>query len=125
MSLGRLRRSTRFVAAILLLASMWQFPHRSADDAICLPSSEAHDESKHIFTADVGGGHAGHCAICHWTRLLKPDLSVRTAAVHVDVAGSDLIAAHSFARRDPSTENLPSRAPPAADGSEARLAQFV
>ena len=116
MSLGRLRRSTRLVAAILLLASPWQLLHRSADDEICLPSSEAHDASKHVFTADSGAGHAEHCAICHWTRLLKPDLSVRASAALIDHASADLIAAADAYRRDPSTDQLPSRAPPSQLG---------
>jgi hypothetical protein len=114
MSLGRRRRSTRFLAAMLLLATMWQLPHRSADDEVCLPASEAHDESKHVFTVETGSGHADHCAVCHWMRLLKPDLSVRTAAVHVDGAGDDLSGSGAVVHRDPASENLPPRAPPSA-----------
>lgn len=124
MSLGRLRRSTRLVAAILLLASPWQLLHRSADDQVCLASSEAHDESKHVFTPDMGGGHAEHCAICHWTRWLKPGLSVRAAAIRIDSGGDDLIPASAFAHRDPSIENLPPRAPPCPVPG-ARQAQLV
>lgn len=124
MSLGRLRRSTRLVAAFLLLASVWQLPHRSAGDEVCLPSSQAHDESKHVFTTDTDAGHAEHCAICHWTRWLKPDLSVRAAAVRIDAAGDEPFASRTLAHRDPSTENLPSRAPPSA-APEAWQAQLL
>ena len=114
MSFGRLRGWTRLVATTLLLVSGWQLPHRSADDQVCLPSSESHDESKHVFTPESDAGHADHCAICHWTRWLKPDLSVRAAGIRADEAGDDLIASDPFARRDQSAENLPSRAPPSA-----------
>ena len=55
MPLAWLRRSSRAVAALVLLVSMWQLPHRGQDDDICAPAqNEAHDESKHVFTTASG-----------------------------------------------------------------------
>ena len=55
MPLAWLRRSSRAVAALVLLVSMWQLPHRGQDDDICAPAqNEAHDESKHVFTTVSG-----------------------------------------------------------------------
>lgn len=125
MSLGRLRRSSRFVAALLLLVSALGLPHRSRADDNCQPFAiEEHDESKHVFKAVATTSHADHCAICHWTRWLKPDLSTRTFAAPVGDAGAELTASTWLLPRNPSSDHLPSRAPPAAIADLARLVQL-
>ena len=114
MSLGWLRRSSRLVAAFLLLTSMWQLPHRSQDDDICAPAgAESHDATKHVFTTPVTAGHEDHCAICHWTRWMKPSIASRIIVARGLVSGSDVILATAAVLRDPSTDRLPARAPPA------------
>jgi hypothetical protein len=112
MSLARLRRSARLVAALLLLVSAVGLPHRSLDDAICSPpGAEAHDESKHVFTASAPAGHPDHCAICHWTRWLNPVLSSRVASRGPDT-GVELASLATLSLRDSATDRLPARAPP-------------
>ncbi|MBA3640193.1 MAG: hypothetical protein M3541_09490 [Acidobacteriota bacterium] len=113
MTLAWLRRSSRAVAALLLLVSMWQLPHRAEDDEICAPgSAEAHDESKHVFTPVGDTAHPDHCAICHWLRSLNPGFSATSSPVAPADAGSRLAARASGARRDPGADCLPARAPP-------------
>ena len=114
MALAWLRRSSRAVAAIVLLVSMWQMPHRAVDDQICAPgASEAHDESKHVFTGVSETEHQDHCAICHWIRWMKPQMASRPIVARTQGAGSDLAPATAAVLRDPSTDRLPARAPPA------------
>jgi hypothetical protein len=112
MSSSWLRRSSRVVAAILLLAAFCQLPHRSQNDEFCAPTPEAHDESKHVFTTVAEADHADHCAICHWTRWLKPVFASGSVAPVTCDAGANLAASTEFPRRDPSTDQLPPRAPP-------------
>ena len=72
MALAWLRRSSRAVAAFLLLVSMWQMPHLGQDDDVCAPAqAEAHDESKHVFTTPTAAADQEHCAICHWMRSMN------------------------------------------------------
>lgn len=112
MSLASLRPSSRLVAAGILLASLWQLPHRAQDDRICAPlTAEAHDESKHVFTS-AGADHRDHCAICHWVRSAKPVFSASAwAAIPLD-PGSRLTAFAFGDLRDAGADQLPARAPP-------------
>ena len=112
MSLAWLRRSSRALAALVLLSSLWQLPHRSQDDEICAPVAEAHDESKHVFTAAAGAAHQDHCAICHWTRWLKPVFAAATAVTANSGSGGELAPFSSQLRRDPASDRRPARAPP-------------
>src|SRR5215203_3866826 len=78
MALAWLRRSSRAVAAVVLLVSMWQMPHLGQDDDICAPAqAEAHDESKHVFTTATAAAGQEHCAICHWVRSMNLGLGMR------------------------------------------------
>jgi hypothetical protein len=113
MSLGWLRRSSRAIAAVLLLTSMLQFPHPSLDDELCAPAAESHDASKHIFTTGVVTPEPGHCAICHWTRWMNPVFAPGPAVFVGLGSRSDFSAARPAILRDPSTDQLPPRAPPA------------
>jgi hypothetical protein len=114
MSSGWLRRWARVVAALLLLTSLWQLPHRWQDDELCSPVAESHDESKHVFTAPAGGGHADHCAVCHWTRWVKPVFAASLAVHAARGAGRDLAPYAADSLRDPASDRLPPRAPPTA-----------
>ena len=114
MRLGWLRRSSRLVAAVVLLMSLWQLPHQAQDDRICVPAAEeAHDESKHVFRPADGADHQDHCAICHWLRSLKPGSSTRPAALSAADTGARWHASASADLRDPGADRLPARAPPA------------
>ena len=114
MSLGWIRRASRVVAAVLLLTSMLQFPHPSLDDEFCSPgAAETHDESKHVFTSVTVTAHPDHCAICHWTRWMKPVFSSGPAVNASPDTRTEFAAANAVVLRDPSSDRLPPRAPPA------------
>ena len=110
---GSLRRSSRLVATLLLLVSVWQMPHRWQDDDVCLPVAEAHDESKHVYTAPETAAHEDHCAVCHWTRWLKPVFASTSAAATARNGRGDLLTFAGETIRDPGSDRLPPRAPPA------------
>lgn len=113
MPLAWLRRSSRAVAAIVLLVSMWQMPHRAVDDEICAPgSAEAHDESKHVFTGVSGAGHQEHCAICHWLRSIDPGRGMGALTGVPVPSDARFFAVVSGSLRDPGSSRLPARAPP-------------
>jgi hypothetical protein len=115
MSLRQMRRWSRLVSVLLLLATASGLPHWAQDDGACLVAAAdpygSHDETQHAL---VAGNHDGgeHCALCHWTRQLRsprPTLSASTvvAAPPTSIAGVG-IRAHAA----PALENLPARAPP-------------
>ena len=113
MALAWLRRSSRVVAAVILLASLWQLPHQLQDDEVCAPAAAAaHDESKHVFTSPGAVAHQDHCAICHWLRSINPGCAAGAAAVVPKESGSRLAALTSGTLRDVSADRLPARAPP-------------
>jgi hypothetical protein len=113
MPLAWLRRSSRAVAAVVLLVSMWQLPHRVQDDAMCAPgAAEAHDESKHVFTSVGASVDQDHCAVCHWLRSLNPAQGVRGLTGVPVQSGSRFCAPASRSLRDRGTDRIPARAPP-------------
>jgi hypothetical protein len=113
MSLARLRRSARLVAAHLLLVTAVGLPHRSQADDICVPAGvEEHDESKHVFTTVSEAGHPQHCAVCHWLRWMKPVFSQRVLPAGQQDGRTDLVFLATLSLRDPGSDQLPARAPP-------------
>ena len=118
MSLERLRRWSRLVAAVLVVAMCGGVPHLRQDDLACAPSGagpfEGHEETDHQLAPAGSPAHDDHCAICHWSRSLRSPLA-ETAAwapglppalrVHRD-------APRAFAA--PALDSLPARAPPSA-----------
>lgn len=113
MLLALLRRSSRTVAACLVLVSLLGLPHRSQDDGACAPAgAESHDESKHVFTAADQVEHTEHCAICHWVRTLKPDSTTSALLGTQLLHGAAVGPRAPGIRRDPAADRLPARAPP-------------
>jgi hypothetical protein len=116
MSLPRLRRPSRFIAVVLLLAAA-RLPHIAGDDGACLPgaipSYVAHDESQH--SLESGSPHEDdHCAVCHWTRSLRsPRTAVASAAAQVNPP-TLLHRSDAAAARSADVAHLPARAPPSA-----------
>lgn len=78
LELRRMREKGRSVAAglaVVLLTGSSSLAHRlAADDVACVVGAIAgHDASAHRIEAVNGAPRrAGHCAICHWLRDLRP-----------------------------------------------------
>lgn len=114
MSLARVRRSARFVAAWLLVVSVCGLPHRSQSDDACVSVGvEAHNESDHAFTPVTPFEHEQHCAVCHWLRWMKPAFSASPVAAARQEPGTRLVVPEALSLRDPGADHLPARAPPA------------
>ena len=117
MSLSRMRRWSRLVTAVLLLATACGLPHLDGDDLACLGGAfsgtyEPHDETDHGMRAG-DHGDSDHCAVCHWTRLLRAPRPALGAVLDSIVPPSLLERSCAAARLTPALESLPSRAPPA------------
>ena len=113
MTLVRLRRSSRAVAVLLLLASAAGGPHLDRGDRACAPTVvDEHDESKHRFATSVPSEHE-HCAICHWTRLPRSPFTAIPAFQSPLAAGVAIDDRNPFEHRAPALDKLPARAPPA------------
>lgn len=114
MSLSGVRRWTRVVATLLLLATAARLPHLAADDAACLPAVVGeHDETQHGFQPG-SPAEDDHCAVCHWTRSLRSlRAPVTQAAIHV-APRAILVHVGDAAVPSASVEQLPARAPPSA-----------
>ena len=108
-----MRRWPRVVALLLLVASA-RLPHVGQDDQACAPlSAEASSQDGSALIDGSGiASQPDHCAICHWTRLLRSPLTV------VGVTAASVGPATVVARRalpfhvDPVNAHLPARAPP-------------
>ena len=114
MRLDRLRRWSRAIAVVLLVAAI-RLPHAAVDDAACLPvaipSYGDHDESQHGLQPG-SQAEPEHCAVCHWTRSLRsPRTLLNLGAAEVSppttVHGPDQTQARSAV-----VDNVPARAPP-------------
>ena len=113
MRVVRLRTPFRAVAVLLLLVSVAGVPHFDKGDRACAPVvAGEHDESKHAFRQATTTEH-DHCAICHWTRLLRsafaplpPFRTPLSTCVAIEIVDP-------FSHRAPALDRLPARAPPA------------
>lgn len=112
-----MRRWSRMVAVILLIAAIPAMPHFAQDDLACDLTGLApaqHDESQHGFRASGDATEREHCALCHWSRSLRSPLT----ALGLTVAPASAAAIeHSLLAAPPASpvlEHLPARAPPAA-----------
>jgi hypothetical protein len=104
------------VALVLLAVSLRPF-HAASDDQACSAwpdalSAHGSDSSLSNQTG-LASGAQDHCAICHWTRLLRSPLtpagvtiSAATAATTLEKSGTSVYVA-------PIDDHLPARAPPA------------
>jgi hypothetical protein len=111
MVLARLRRSSRFVAA-LLLASFLGLSHRASDDACAIDLLQSHDESKHVIgTPDAGA--PDHCAVCHSIRTSRRPFGSIAHLGSPIVPGTVVDLPDVPFHRHPALDNRPARAPPA------------
>ena len=115
MALSRWRRWSR-VVALVLLAAVVRVPHNASDDQDCSPWLAIQPVNGGAAVAqDDEATPADHCAICHWTRLLRSPLT--SLGVMVAPAGT----ATTLERGPQNTyvahahNQLPARAPPPAE----------
>ena len=109
-----MRRWARTVALLLLLASA-RLPHLGQDDQACAGSLSggSSPEASALGAGSDAASQPEHCAICHWTRLLRSPLTVvGITSTHVGPATLVLRGALPL-HVDPIDEHLPARAPPA------------
>ena len=109
-----MRRWARTVALLLLVASA-RLPHLGQDDQACagFVSGGSSEDSSSFAAGSGAASQPVHCAICHWTRLLRSPLTVvGITTTHVGPATLVLRGAVPL-HVDPTPEHLPARAPPA------------
>ena len=115
MSLSRLRRWSRVVAVLLLMAAGPAMPHFAQGDFACdlaaLAAGE-HDASKHGFRAAGDDAERDHCALCHWSRSLRSPLTPLGIAVTPAAPAAAEHGVVAAVPLSPVLENLPARAPP-------------
>ena len=115
MSCWRLRRGSRVVAVVLLLASVRPVLTAS-DDVACSPWPDALSvQSGTALLAKANGPSRGgqeHCAVCHWTRLLRSPLTQTGLTITVAAAATPLERTGPGSYVSPTHDHLPARAPP-------------
>lgn len=116
MHVFRVRRWSRVVAVLLLLATAGAVPHAAKDDAECVPfaaeTHEGHRESDHALRA--GDREAqDHCAVCHWARSLRTPRAQAAVAAVVAEPPVTLVRPADRSHFPPVLDHLPVRAPPA------------
>jgi hypothetical protein len=109
-----MRRWTRVVALLLLVASVRPF-HSASDDPGCAWPDAVSTRDGHSVLAkatEASSGTQDHCAICHWTRLLRSPLTETGLTVAVSQATTALQSAGPSDYVAPTHDHLPARAPP-------------
>ena len=113
-----MRRASRLVAVVLLLASARGLPHLAQDDFACVPSALSyagpHDESQHGLQPAGAAHEQEHCAVCHWTRSLRSPRAHVAGSAASEHSASAVHGAASSAPLAPALDNLPARAPPSS-----------
>ena len=114
MTVSRVRCSSRVVAAFLLIATLRGLPHFAQDDLACdIPQASApHDESRHGLNVPGKAGARDHCALCHWSRLLRSPLTALGITVMPEAATPIDHGPPAAAPIAPVLQLLSARAPP-------------
>jgi hypothetical protein len=118
MKLVRLRHWSRVVALVLLVVSVRPF-HAAADDPGCAwpDTVSTRDGASSLAKASgTGSGTQDHCAICHWSRLLRSPLTGTGFTVVAAAATTPLECAGPRGYVAPTHDHLPARAPPVVLG---------
>jgi hypothetical protein len=99
---------------VLLVVSARPF-HAASDDPGCAwPEAVAtHDGASAVTNAGDASSAADHCAICHWTRLLRSPLTGTGLTVAAPAPATALDCAGPRGYVVPTHDHLPARAPPA------------
>jgi hypothetical protein len=116
MRLLRLRRWSRVVALVLLAASVRPI-HAASDDQACSIWPAALSAQGGVASLDTGNGPAPgapeHCALCHWTRLLRSPLTQTGLTIAAVATATPLDKPGAGSYVSPADDHLPARAPPA------------
>ena len=114
MTLGRWRRWSR-VVALVLLAAIVRLPHTAPDDDACTPwlAIQFANGGAAVAQDDGVSPAPDHCAICHWTRLLRSPLTPLGVFVGPAGAATTLERGPQHSYVAPVNSHLPARAPPA------------
>jgi hypothetical protein len=104
--------------ALVLLTVAVRPPHAASDDEACAPwfdglADRTAQTSLATSTAPASDAQE-HCAICHWTRLLRSPLTPIGVTITVATAATTLERSGPQAYVAPIHEHLPARAPPAS-----------
>jgi hypothetical protein len=109
------RSWSRLVAVVLLVAMVPGMPHLALDDIACLPAAadsyQEHDETQHSLRAG-GQEEQDHCAVCHWTRLLRSPRADVTGWMAQVTPPSRVHRSCDTPHFAPDLDSLPARAPP-------------
>jgi hypothetical protein len=109
----RLRRWPRVVAVLLLVATA-RLPHTDQDDDACatLFAGGSSQDGSALIDGSGTPSQPDHCAICHWTRLLRSPLTVVGVTV-ASVGPATVVARRALPLHvNPVNEHVPARAPP-------------
>ena len=115
MRVWRLKRWSRAVALVLLTVAV-RPPHAAADDPACFPWLDAAADHTAQTSFATGSAPASdsqeHCAICHWTRLLRSPLTPIGVSITAATPATTLERSGPPAYVAPIHDHLPARAPP-------------
>jgi hypothetical protein len=104
---------------VLLLASVRPV-HTASDDEACSPWQDAlsAQNGTAFLARENGPSPAGqeHCAVCHWTRLLRSPLTQTGLTIAAAAATTPLERTGPGSYVSPTQDYLPARAPPALLG---------
>jgi hypothetical protein len=100
---------------LVLLAAIVRLPHGAADDQACSPWLAIQPANGGAAVAQDDGASPApdHCAICHWTRLLRSPLTPLGVFVAPAGAATTLERGPQHSYVAPVHNHLPARAPPA------------
>jgi len=117
MSFLTLRRWSRAVAIVLLIAGLPGLSHLAEDDAACLSADEGlarHDETRHGMKAAGSQHQQDHCAICHWSRSLRAPRPATAMLPRQLPVSSPVPLAVESTELTLALDRAPARAPPAS-----------
>ena len=110
----RLRRWSRVVAFVLLAVSVRPF-HAASDDPGCAwPDAVTTRDGGSVLAKanEPPAGTQDHCAVCHWSRLLRSPLTTTGFTVAASPATTALQSSRPSDYVAPTHDHLPARAPP-------------
>lgn len=114
MALLRLRRSSRAIAALLLIASLRAIPHLESDDLGCLPVADEQEQASAALRPQSPEPASEHCDVCHLTRSIRAKRPTAALLVTPTVQAQAIWTDGSVRPRAADLHVLSGRAPPAS-----------